>query len=277
MSAIVEREDGSLDISKSQLSALKNSIFPGATDESIEMAVRYCIARKLDVFKKPCHIVPINTKNPRTNQYEWRDVIMPGVYELRTTAFRTGEMAGIDEPIYGDEIDFFGVKAPEYCKVTVYRTINGQRCAFTNVEYFTEAAAVTGKGDQARLNAMWTKRPRGQLAKCAEAGALRKAFPDEMGGIITSDEADGMNIEPIREVDITPNPELIEKISEIKMLVNATKSDESKFLNYLGIKSYDDITVEVANKAIAALNHKVEKAQTVIEPAQTNEPEVIDI
>lgn len=271
MSAITVKDDGSLDITQSGMSALRNSIFPGADDESIIMAVEYCVARKLDVFKKPCHIVPINTKNSKTGKYEWRDVIMPGIYELRTTAFRTGEMAGIDEPIFGEEKKIHGINAPEWCKITVYRIIAGQRYAFTHVEYFEEAAATKNNGE---LNSMWTKRPRGQLAKCAEAGALRKAFPDEMGGLMTSDELS--EIEAPQEVDITPKPDLTKKINEIKQLVRDTGSDEPRFLSFLGISGYDEITPDIADQAIGALKQKAKKAQS-IEAKEAFEPEVIDI
>lgn len=271
MSAITVRDDGSLDVSSSAWSALKNSIFPGAKDESIEMAVHYCIARKLDVFKKPCHIVPINTKDAKTGKYEWRDVIMPGIYELRTTAFRTGEMAGIDEPIFGEEKKIHGINAPEWCKITVYRIIAGQRYAFTHTEFFEEAAATKNNGE---LNSMWTKRPRGQLAKCTEAGALRKAFPDEMGGLMTSDEVS--EIDAPQEVDITPNPDLTEKINEIKQLVRDTGSNESRFLSFLGISDYDEITPDIADQAIGALEKKAGKTQST-ETKEVLEPEVIDI
>ena len=49
-------------------SALQNSVFPGARAESIALAVDYCKARKLDVMKKPCHIVPMYVKNQQTGQ-----------------------------------------------------------------------------------------------------------------------------------------------------------------------------------------------------------------
>lgn len=165
---------------------LQNSVFPGAKDESILLAVDYCKARKMDILKKPCHIVPMSVKDAKTGNSSWRDVIMPGIYEQRITAFRTGQMAGQDEPQFGESITHLGVTAPEWCKVTVYRFINGERCAFSHTEYFSEACSTTKDG---KINSMWTKRPRGQLAKCAEAGALRKAFPDELGGVITADEA----------------------------------------------------------------------------------------
>lgn len=170
-------------------SALKSSIFPGAEDKSIILAWDYCKARGLDVMKKPCHIVPMNVKDAKTNSYSWRDVIMPGISESRITASRSGEYAGQDAPIFGEtvSIKFNGrsVDVPEFCTVTVYRLIKGVKVGFSHTEYFEEACNTKKDGG---LNAMWTKRKRGQLSKCAEAGALRKAFPEDLGGIITADE-----------------------------------------------------------------------------------------
>jgi hypothetical protein len=74
---------------------------------------------------------------------------------------------------------------PEFCTVTVHRIIAGERVQFSHTEFFEEACNTTKDGS---LNSMWTKRKRGQLSKCAEAGALRKAFPEESGGIISADE-----------------------------------------------------------------------------------------
>jgi hypothetical protein len=50
---------------------------------------------------------------------------------------------------------------------------------------------------------MWKKRSMGQLGKCAEAQALRKAFPEMTGGAPTADEMEGRTFE-VAEVDITP-------------------------------------------------------------------------
>ena len=43
-------------------------------------------------------------------------------------------------------------------------------------------------------NAMWTKRPRGQIAKCATAQALRSAFP-EIASQYTAEEMEGKDIQ----------------------------------------------------------------------------------
>lgn len=256
---------------------LQNSVFPGAKDESILLAVDYCKARKLDILKKPCHIVPMSVTDAKTGNKNWRDVIMPGIYEQRITAFRTGQMAGQDEPVFGDTITFRGIEAPEWCRVTVYRFINNERCAFSHTEYFSEACATTKEG---KPNSMWSKRPRGQLAKCAEAGALRKAFPDELGGVITADE---VNEEPINQhsattpdngttVIDTQSVELItpEQIKEIENLVEVTGSNLAGLLAAAGnVPSIEKITKSNAEHAINRLLSKLNEQQAKDE--QNNE------
>jgi len=248
---------------------LQNSVFPGAKDESILLAVDYCKARKLDILKKPCHIVPMSVTDAKTGNKNWRDVIMPGIYEQRITAFRTGQMAGQDEPVFGDTVTFRGIEAPEWCRVTVYRFINNERCAFSHTEYFSEACATTKEG---KPNSMWSKRPRGQLAKCAEAGALRKAFPDELGGVITADE---VNEEPINQhgattpdngttVIETQSVELItpEQIKEIENLVEVTGANLAGLLAAAGnVPSIEKITKSNAEHAINRLLSKLNEQQ----------------
>lgn len=165
---------------------LQSSLYPGAKPDSIKLVLGYCRAAGLDPLQKPVHIVPMNVKKPGSNEYEWRDTVMPGIGLYRVQASRTGELAGIDEPVFGPMMSRFGIEFPDWCKVTVYRMIAGQRVAFTACEFWLENYA-TAKRDSDAPNAMWKRRPRGQLAKCAEAQALRKAFP-ELGSQPTADE-----------------------------------------------------------------------------------------
>ncbi|MEG2266146.1 MAG: phage recombination protein Bet [Acinetobacter sp.] len=183
------------DLDESMWSALTSSIFPGAKPESIIMAVEYAKARHLDIMKKPCHIVPMSVKDAKTGLSQWRDVIMPSITEHRITATRTNQYAGQDAPVFGPMVNItFGNTShsvPESCTVTIYRIIHGEKVPFCHTEYFEEACATTKDGS---LNSMWTKRKRGQLAKCAEAGALRKAFPEEIGNEYTVEEMQGKEI-----------------------------------------------------------------------------------
>ena len=171
------------------MQVLQSSLYPGAEPASIKMVLGYCKAAGLDPMRKPVHIVPMWDSKARKT----RDVTMPGIGLYRTDAARTGEHVGTDEPVFGPmvEYDLSGTKVtvPEWCKVTVYRLKNGLKCAYTATEYWIENYATASK-DTTAPNTMWRKRGRGQLAKCTEAQALRKGFP-EVGNQPTADEMEG--------------------------------------------------------------------------------------
>lgn len=188
-------------ITEAQWRTLMNNLFPGAKAESVMMVWDYCQARKLDPMKKPCHIVPMKVGD------SWRDVVMPGIYEYRTTANRTGEYLGHSRPTFGPEIEYLGVKAPEWCELTVYRwnKAAGQRCEYPAIVHFSECVATYWDKDAKahKANSRWSKAPRQMLEKCTEAAALRKAFPDELGGEVTAEEMEGQGMEHIKVTDTT--------------------------------------------------------------------------
>ena len=176
--------------------ALKSSLYPGASDASVDLVLSYCKAAGLDPMKKPVHIVPMWDSKAR----EMRDVVMPGIGLYRTDAARTGQFAGMSEPEFGpmvtERIGNADVTFPEWCKVTVYRQLpSGHVAEFTAVEYWIENYAIKGGKDQDQSpNAMWSKRKRGQLAKCTQAQALRMAFPEATGAGPTAEEMEGKAI-----------------------------------------------------------------------------------
>lgn len=197
MNALTKTEAGALALSEPELlNVLSSSLYPGAAHDSIRMVLGYCKAAGLDPMQKPVHIVPM--WDGKAGQM--RDVVMPGVGLYRTQASRSQQMAGISEPEFGplltENIGGQEVTYPEWCKVTVKRLMPGGSVAqFTAIEYWIENYAVKGgKEKSIAPNAMWSKRPRGQIAKCAEAQALRKAFP-EVGAAPTADEMEGKTID----------------------------------------------------------------------------------
>lgn len=179
-------------ISEAQWRTLCNNLFPGATSNSVLMVWDYCVARRLDPLKKPCHIVPMEVKDAKTGKYEYRDVVMPGIYEHRTTATRTGLYMGHSEPTYSDAVVELGggVSVPEWCAMSMYRwnPESKTRAEFPVRVWFREVVATKKDG---KPNARWTKAPIQMLTKCTEAAGLREAFPDELGGEQTAEEMDG--------------------------------------------------------------------------------------
>jgi phage recombination protein Bet len=175
------------------LRVMQQSLYPGARRESVEMVLGYCHARGLDPMLKPVHIVPMYVDGGM------RDVPLPGIALYRIQAARSGEYAGKSEPEFGPDVTrtFEGtdkynkrlvrnVTFPAWCRVTVKRG----GAEFTAKEFWTENYATAGRGSEVP-NEMWAKRPYGQLAKCAEAQALRMAFPELTGGDPTAEEMEG--------------------------------------------------------------------------------------
>lgn len=218
------------------IDVLCSSLYPGASRKSAALVLSYCRAAGIDPMLKPVHIVPMRTKTGEkdrygNDQYEMRDTIMPGIGLYRIQAARTGQYAGQDLPEFGptrtlayqrkktewvsnpgsdkkvkredwinSELDY-----PEWCAITIYRIVGGHRAAFTAIEYWTENYATAGRDSDAP-NEMWARRTRGQVAKCAEAQALRKAFP-EVGAMPTADEMEGRTFD---HIDADPAPEFNE-------------------------------------------------------------------
>lgn len=213
---------------------LTDSIFPSAkTAEGILLAVRYCQARNLDVMKRPVHVVPMWSKTlGREIETVW-----PGINEVQVTAARTGQYAGIDPARFGPQTTrlFEGraktesgwrdvrveVRFPEWAEVTVYRLVNGVRCPFSETVFWEETYSRAGGASSEVPTAMWLRRPRGQLLKCAKAASLRAAFPEESG--YTAEEMAGKTIEP-EEIVLNQDATAVEAVEVACTLV--TGSDE---------------------------------------------------
>lgn len=193
------------------IEVLQNSLYPGASTEAVALVIDYCRANNLDPLLKPVHIVPISvevevenpsyregTNSPRMVKV-WRTIntIMPGIGLYRIRAARAGDYMGLSEPEFGDDIEMElgGTKMvfPEWCTITAYKMINGEKVPFHATEYWLENYATAGR-NTAAPNRMWQKRPRAQLIKCAKAQALREGWPDVVGAAPTAEEMEGQFI-----------------------------------------------------------------------------------
>jgi phage recombination protein Bet len=232
MNAIAKVEPRGLAISEEEaIKVLGASLYPGARPESIRMVLSWCKATGRDPMKRPIHIVPMWVKDATTGQGGMRDVLMPGIGTYRTDAATTGQYAGKGEPEFGpDVVGSVGsvrMTYPKWCKVTVQRLVAGQVRSFTALEYWLENYATAGR-DKDEPNAMWRKRPYGQLAKCAESQALRMAFPDETGNTNTEEEMAGKTFDGVTidaEAKPAPHTEVYSRRDEINREVAQVKPE----------------------------------------------------
>lgn len=231
--ALATRKESAVSLAMNEdelINVLRNSLFPGAQPDSIKLVIGYCKASGLDPMQKPVHIVPMYAATGAKDAKGYdikamRDVIMPGIGLYRTQASRSGQYAGVSEPEFGEdvteELGSVSVTYPKWCRVTVKRQMeNGTIVDFTAKEFWTENYATKGK-DSSAPNAMWAKRPYGQIAKCTEAQALRKAFP-EFGAQPTADEMEGKQFDDVTSAVIDGSTgEVMSKPKELPAYTDA--------------------------------------------------------
>lgn len=169
-----------------------------------EMQVFALVARYtgLDPFTKQIYAIKRGSKV--THQ--------TGIDGYRSTAERTGQYAG------SEEAEFEGCDCgsddsppvhPKVARVVVNRILpNGHVIKQVGKARWHELKPKHTKGDYGFQDDMWWKMPENQLAKCAEADGLRKAFPRVLGGVYITEEMQGADtIEgEAREVPARPAP-----------------------------------------------------------------------
>jgi len=180
--AIAERPAASLP--KEQLDLIRRTVANGATNDELALFLYDCERRGIHPLDKLLHFTKRGGKYTPVTSIDY----------MRAQAAASGEMAGSDDPIFGDA-NMAG--HPDAATVTVYRMTQGQRFAYTATARWAEYCP-----DNA---AMWRRMPHTMLGKCAEALALRKAFPQQLAGLYAKEEMDQAE-EPRSGYSVQPMP-----------------------------------------------------------------------
>jgi len=156
-------------ISPAQVDLIKSQIAVGATDDELKLFLYVADKSGLDPLTKQIYFIKRGGKM----------TIQTAIDGFRAIADRTGQYSSSDEPIF-EEIGNSPVKAT----VTVGKIVQGVVGKFTASARWSEYYPEKGN------TFMWDKMPNTMLGKCAEALALRKAFPAQLSGLYTGDEMD---------------------------------------------------------------------------------------
>jgi phage recombination protein Bet len=124
---------------------------------------------------------------------ENRMVMVVSIDALRLVANRTGCYAPGDDTRWD-----FGTAGDTLVSSTVYvkKLAGALWHQYSATAFMEEYAQRYKSGSQWVLGSMWARMPRNQLAKCAEALALRRGFPQELAGLYVQEELDASDPAP---------------------------------------------------------------------------------
>jgi phage recombination protein Bet len=173
------------------------------TDDELALFIYQCDRTGLDPFSRQIYAI-----------YRWdkrlgdeKMGVQVSIDGLRLTADRTAKYAPGLEAWCGDDGIWRDVwldnKPPRAAKVSVRKLVSGVVLEFATTAMWSEYAPIDSAG---RLGGLWGKLPTVMLAKCAEAKALRKAFPNETSGLYTAEEMD--------QADVQRDDALVENVKQ---------------------------------------------------------------
>lgn len=182
-----------LDWTPQQLSTLQHLGVEGASEGDLRVYFHQAKRTGLDPFAKQIYMIG-RLDSVQDERGNWVKVkkftIQTGIdgYRLvaRRAAKREGEKLRLAEPLWcGTDMQWLEAwpfdEPPVAAKVVVYR--DGE--PFAGVAMYREFVQTKRDG---KPNSMWARMPANQLAKCAEAQALRKAYPQDLAGIYVDEE-----------------------------------------------------------------------------------------
>ena len=186
--ALAERP---VDVTSEQLDLIKRTVANGATDAELKLFLFDCARRGVHPLDKLLHFTKRGGKYTPVTSIDF----------MRSQAAMTGEMAGSDDAVINFTEDDAGkvVWASASATVTVYRLTQGQRYAYSATARWAEYYPGEAGGS------MWRKMPNTMLGKCAEALALRKAFPQQLAGLYAREEMEQAS-EPTGYAVVAPEP-----------------------------------------------------------------------
>lgn len=183
-------------LSDDKVELLKHTICKGATNHEFELFIHACKRTGLDPFMKQIYAVK------RWDSQAQRETmaIQTAIDGFRLIAERTGMYAPGKESTFEYDENGNIVSATSYIKKM---TRDGTWHEVAAKAKWKEYVQTTKDG---KVSKFWAKMPEVMLSKCAEALALRKAFPAELSGLYTTEE--------MAQAETAPESKLEEALTE---------------------------------------------------------------
>jgi len=199
--------------SPEQVNLIKSQIAKDATNDELKLFLYQCQRTGLDPLTRQIYCI----------KRAGRMTIQTSIDGFRVIAERSGMYAGQDEPVFSYTDSGELLK----CAVTVYKFApNGQRYpAATGVAFYKEYYPNPMNLQKSLAHTM--------ISKVAEALALRKAFPQDLSGLYTTDEMH-------QAQPMAPTEDMKEEL--IASLIDLEMDDEKRNLAFNSIHGCQDIS-----------------------------------
>jgi phage recombination protein Bet len=291
-----------------QVAALRQMGLDQAPQGDLDVFFHVAQRTGLDPFAKQIHMIGRKSKSwdpdSRTERWETKYTIQTGIDGYRVTAARAAKRES-DIVEYEDAqwcgpdgqwLDAWLDPATPPAAARVVLIKNGRR--YSGTAMYAEYVQTYLKNGQAVPNSMWTKMPAGQLAKCAEALAIRKAYPQDFAALYTDEEmgqaenptrpaapapsaGGGLSAARARQRQLEPGSELA---VEMFRLLDEVGIDVDARLAFVAetvgrpINGGGNVTIGDAEAVIAELRKRLEQPfdQTPDEDADTVDAELAD-
>ena len=205
-STAVVFQNNEITVTQEQFELIRNTVARGADDNELRLYFHDCARRGVHPLDKLIYFTAHVSKGERV----YTPIV--SIDYMRMRAESSGVYAGSDDAAFELKKDW-----PWTATVTVWKIVQGVRCPFTATARWSEYYPGDAKGF------MWKKMRFLMLSKCAEALALRKAFPGQLHGLYAQEEMDQAGTRTIIDAPINEvNEEADAALTEQKPDTNGT-------------------------------------------------------
>lgn len=260
-----------------ELQLIKRTVAKDTTDDEFNMFIEICKRQGLDPFRRQVYALVFNKDDQKKRQVAF----ITGIDGYRAIAKRTGTYRPADsEPLFEYDEKLISDHNPRgivKCSVCVYQyAVDGWYPVVASARWDEFAPVYEEKrwqevkdkdgntvlqtegrfagspkkqlvptGKKTLQKETWKTMPEVMLAKCAEAQALRKGWPEEMGGLYVQEEMhmahmeDTIASEMVADYEQEKRERAVNAVDSIPCILNATEG-----LKFVPIDSFADTVLD---------------------------------
>jgi len=275
------KNDSIIEFKAEQVQLIKDQVMPGATDSELAYFIYYCEKRGLNPLNGEIYAVQRWDKRIRKLKF----TPQVGIAGLRIIAMRTGDYLGPLPTMWcnskGEWFDCWIFDfPPTACKVGVRR--KGWEEPVLGIARYD---AYVQKDTTDKVLPFWAKYESHMLEKVAESLALRRAFPQELSGVYSTEEMGEdeevktvTNEKPVQKL-LTSNPvkNIEQRIENMLKLFQTFNISKEQLENHVGVE-VDEFAEMEFNECRALLkgirDGKIDVQQFIVENEHSEKADI---